>query len=97
MASILEAHSNYLRYPKRMRRGNDAQLRHDGEAGLSAMLRAIRNAKTSVLMEFYIFQDDATGQVFADALIERARSGVLVHVMSMHGVIWMWMRRSMNH
>ena len=81
MASILEAHSNYLRYPKRMRRGNDAQLRHDGEAGLSAMLRAIRNAKTSVLMEFYIFQDDATGQVFADALIERARSGVLVHVM----------------
>jgi cardiolipin synthase len=70
----------YVRYPKRMRRGNTARCLHDGSEGLSSMLKAIRSAQRSILMEFYIFRDDKTGHTFADALIERAKAGILVHV-----------------
>ncbi|MSO56201.1 MAG: hypothetical protein EXQ55_04665 [Acidobacteria bacterium] len=45
-----------------------------------AMLDAIRGAKQSVNMECYIFLPDDTGRRFMDAMIERARAGVIVTV-----------------
>jgi cardiolipin synthase len=53
-------------------------LHHDGAACLSAMLEAIRGARSEVLLEMYWFGSDATGRRFADALRERASAGVRV-------------------
>lgn len=44
------------------------------------MLEDIRGARRSVKLESYIFAADSIGWQFADALIERARSGVSVQV-----------------
>src|SRR5438128_12050740 len=45
------------------------------------MLAAIAAARRWVHFENYIIRDDATGRRFADALVERARSGVHVRVL----------------
>jgi len=45
------------------------------------MLDAIAGATRGILLEMYIFDDDEVGRSFADALIERARSGIPVRVM----------------
>jgi len=41
---------------------------------------AIMNAKKSINMEFFIFQADGVGKVFADLLCKKARGGVKVNV-----------------
>jgi cardiolipin synthase len=60
--------------------GNKVTLLEDGKATYDAMLRAIRGARHHVHLETYIFESDDTGRLFADALIERAQSGVKVRV-----------------
>lgn len=60
--------------------GSRVQLYKDGE-GLRAALEAIRKAQKRICLEIYIFHRDATGRVFADALIERARAGVAVYLL----------------
>lgn len=60
--------------------GNRVTLLRDGEEAFPAMLAAISNAKREVLIAMYWFDSDATGRKFADALIERAQSGVRVFV-----------------
>jgi len=42
------------------------------------MLAAIRGAESEILLETYIWKDDALGQAFKDAVTERARAGVAV-------------------
>ena len=59
-------------------RGNRLQLLVDGEATFEAMLERIASAERFVLIQFYIFRDDAIGRRFQQALIERARAGVTV-------------------
>jgi cardiolipin synthase A/B len=61
--------------------GNEVELLIDAPANFEAWLTAIRGAKTFVLIENYIFRDDATGRTFRDALSERAAAGVRVYVM----------------
>ena len=46
-----------------------------------AMLDAVRNAKRTVTFETYIYWSGEIGQEFSEALIERATSGVRVHVL----------------
>jgi cardiolipin synthase len=58
--------------------GNSLQLLIDGEATYEAILDRIASAERFVLIQFYIFRDDAIGQRFQRALIERARAGVTV-------------------
>lgn len=58
--------------------GTVVRLYKDGEC-LRAWLDAIRVAKRRILLEIYILRNDATGRVFTDALIERARAGVAVY------------------
>jgi cardiolipin synthase A/B len=61
-------------------RDNRVRLLHDGVVALPAMLEAIASAQQEVLLEMYWFGSDRTGRRFADALIERARAGVVVRV-----------------
>lgn len=60
--------------------GNLAQPLEDGPATYAAMLAAIREARHHVHLEMYIVEDDAVGRDFAQALTERARSGVQVRL-----------------
>src|SRR5207249_6912424 len=61
--------------------GNRLEHHPDSARALDAMLAAIAAARRWVPFENYIIRDDATGRRFADALVERARSGVRVRVL----------------
>ncbi|MCX7564312.1 cardiolipin synthase [Xanthomonadaceae bacterium XH05] len=59
----------------------DPCLLHNGENTYDAMLAAIAAATHHIHMVSYIFDPDATGKMFLDALLERARSGVKVRLL----------------
>lgn len=61
--------------------GNSARLLVDGKETFAALLDAISQAEDYILVQFYIFRDDDIGRTFRDALVERARSGVAIHVL----------------
>src|SRR4029077_6395720 len=61
--------------------GNRLEHHPDSPRALDAMLAAIAAARRWVHFENYIIRDDATGQRFANALVERARAGVAVRVL----------------
>lgn len=61
--------------------GNKVIALHNGDQIFSAMLEAIRAAKTSITFETYIYWSGEIGKQFSDALCERARAGVKVHVL----------------
>ena len=60
--------------------GNRVQTLVNGERFFPAMLEAIRGAKRSITFETYIYWGGKIGEQFTEALIERARAGVKVHV-----------------
>ena len=66
--------------PSMLVQGNRVTLLHDGARAFPSMLAAIRSATREVLLEMYWFGSDRTGRAFADALMERARAGVVVRV-----------------
>jgi cardiolipin synthase len=53
----------------------------NGDEIFPPMLAAIRGARVSITFETYIYWSGAVGREFADALAERARNGVKVHVL----------------
>lgn len=61
--------------------GNRAEILRNGDAIMGGMTGAIREARTTVNLEFYIFKDDKAGKIMADALMEAARRGVEVRVL----------------
>ena len=61
-----------------MLEGNDARLLLNGDEIFPAMTQDIREAKKTVNLETYIFQPDAAGQLFVDAMIAAAQRGVQV-------------------
>ena len=61
--------------------GNRAQALINGDQIFPAMLADIRSAQVSITFETYIYWSGAIGQQFADALAERAKHGVKVHVL----------------
>jgi cardiolipin synthase len=61
--------------------GNRFDVLLNGERIFPAMLGAIRGARKSVSFESYIYWSGTVGKQFADALAERARAGVKVHVL----------------
>ncbi|MGV8899149.1 MAG: cardiolipin synthase [Burkholderiaceae bacterium] len=60
--------------------GNKVTLLYDGPETMQAMIEAISTAKDHINLETYIFDQDALGIRFADALIARQRAGVQVNV-----------------
>src|SRR4029434_1183291 len=61
--------------------GNAGRLVLEAGEKFPACLEAIRGAQRSILFEMYIFGDDPVGREFADALAERARADIKVHVL----------------
>ena len=53
----------------------------NGDQIFPAMLETIRQARDSINLETYIYWSGQVGRQFADALAERARAGVHVHVL----------------
>jgi cardiolipin synthase A/B len=61
--------------------GNRHQALLNGEQIFPTMLEAIRSAQQSITFETYIYWSGEIGSEFAEALAERARRGVKVHVL----------------
>jgi cardiolipin synthase len=61
--------------------GNRITSLLNGDQIFPAMLAAIRSAKSTITFETYIYWSGKIGREFADALAERARAGVRVHVL----------------
>ena len=61
--------------------GNRVQALVNGDQIFPAMLEAIRGARRTVLFETFIYWSGEIGEAFAQALSERARAGVKVHVL----------------
>lgn len=60
--------------------GNQVTDLQNGVEIFPAMLQAIAEAQETITFETYIYWSGEIGQKFADALTERARAGVQVHV-----------------
>ena len=60
--------------------GNAIEVLRNGTQIFPAMLAAIRGAKKTINVEFYIYWDGEIGRQFAQALAERCRAGVKVNV-----------------
>jgi cardiolipin synthase len=61
--------------------GNRVTELINGDRIFPAMLEAIRGARRTVLFETFIYWSGEIGTAFAEALSERARAGVKVHVL----------------
>jgi cardiolipin synthase len=61
--------------------GNRITTLNNGDEIFPAMLAAIRNATSTITFETYIYWSGQVGKEFVDALTERARAGVRVHVL----------------
>ncbi len=61
--------------------GNRVDVLLNGEEIFPSMLQAIRGARRTITFETYIYWSGSIGREFADALVERARAGVKVHVL----------------
>ena len=61
--------------------GNRVTALQNGDEIFPAMLEAIRGATRSISFETYIYWSGQVGREFAEALAERARAGVRVHVL----------------
>lgn len=61
--------------------GNAVQLLVDGQATFDSIFAGISQAKTYLLVQFYIVRDDRLGGELAERLIERARAGVRVYLL----------------
>ncbi len=61
--------------------GNRVTSLQNGDRIFPSMLEAIRGAQASITFETYIYWSGDIGRQFSDALCERARAGVKVHVL----------------
>src|SRR5689334_18788951 len=63
----------------RLSDGTSIQLYKDGEAWHAAF-DALRDARSRICLEIYIFASDDTGRAVAEVLCKKARDGVRVYV-----------------
>ena len=61
--------------------GNRIKALQNGDEIFPAMLEAIRGARETITFETYIYWSGEIGKKFSEALCERARAGVKVHVL----------------
>ncbi len=60
--------------------GNSAQLHRGGQESYQMLLDALRQARHSILLEFFIIKNDRVGEGLQQLLEERAAAGVQVYV-----------------
>lgn len=58
--------------------GNNVELLLNGERKFPQVLEQLRAATHHIHVEYYIYEDDETGNAIADILIEKAQKGVMV-------------------
>lgn len=61
--------------------GNEIKVLTNGDKIFPEMLKAIRSAKHTITFETFIYWAGSIGEEFANALIERSRAGVKVHLL----------------
>lgn len=61
--------------------GNTVTALHNGDEIFPAMLAAIDSARQTITFETYIYWSGEVGDRFAEALMQKAREGVRVHVL----------------
>jgi cardiolipin synthase len=61
--------------------GNRFQVLVNGDEIFPSMLAAIRTARSTISFESYIYWSGGVGKAFAEALAERAKAGVKVHLL----------------
>ena len=61
--------------------GNKVEALLNGDQIFPSMLKAIRGARETINFESYIYWSEDIGREFAEALSERARAGVKVHLL----------------
>ncbi len=62
--------------------GNKVTLLFDGPATMRDMMAAAREARSSINLETYIFDQDPIGLQFAELLMEKRRQGVIVNIIA---------------
>jgi cardiolipin synthase len=81
-------------YPPTLATSHDLLV--GGAAAYEAIFQAIRDARRSVHLEYYIFERDQTGTALRDLLVEKARAGVkirlLVDALGSARITRRWMR-----
>lgn len=60
---------------------NTVELLLNGEQKFPKLIEALRNAKSHIHLEYYIYENDSTGNQIADVLIEKAKQGLEVRFM----------------
>ena len=63
---------------------NDIQIFTEGREKFESLISDLRLARHTIYLQYYIFDDDETGQAVADILMQKAREGVLVKVIYDH-------------
>lgn len=59
---------------------NRITVLNNGKETFSSIIRALREARTSIHLEYYIFENDRIGKKIADILMDKAREGVEVRL-----------------
>ncbi len=77
-------------------RGNQIELLTDTNRTLGLIEQAIRDARQSIHLEYYIWQPDKTGTRLRDLLIQKAREGVRVRFLY-DGLGSWWLTRRFFH
>jgi len=62
--------------------GNKVTLLFDGPATMREMMAAVKEAKSTINLETYIFDRDPIGLQFAELLMEKRRQGVIVNIIA---------------
>ncbi len=64
--------------------GNISRIFFNGKDKLNSLLADIENAQHFINLQYYIFEDDNTGKLLADALIRKAAQGVKIRIIYDH-------------
>ena len=78
-------------------RDNQIDIMTDGYAYFPELLKDIAQARHHIHIDMYIFEDDALGRLVADALIARARAGVMVRLIYDDVGCWRVKHRFFEH
>lgn len=83
---VAEVHHNLVEFVRSsngspLTANNSVKLLLNGEEKFPELLQAIEAARSHIHLEYYIYEDDSTGQSIAQALIKKAEQGVEVRFM----------------
>ena len=83
---IAEKHKTLTEFIRRsgsspLSANNEVKLLINGEEKFPELLKALENAKSHIHFEYYIYENDVTGNEIADLLIKKAKQGLEVRFM----------------